>query len=261
MVQDIFNEYAKFSQVRSIAVGGSRAIKRNDAFSDYDVYVYATETIPIGKRRDLLENYCSSMALDNHYREHEDVCIMDDGTQVNIVYRELNAFLEGIASVVEECEPLDRCTTSMWHSLLTGRIAYDKGGLLAQARERYSMPYPKKLRDNIISHHMNLIKYGIPSFMAQMEKAMKRKDMININQCAKRFLDSYFDIVFALNEKLHPGEKRLIQICVEECSVLPANFELNIRLLLNSMFKDPAATTVVDLMVTELEKVIGQTLG
>ena len=85
--------------------------------------------------------------------------------------------------------------------------------------------------------------------------------MVNINQCAQRFLNSYFDIIFALNEKLHPGEKRLIQICVEECKILPANFELNIRLLLNSMFKDPAASTVVDLIVTELEKVIGLTLG
>lgn len=261
MVQDIFNEFAKIPQVRSIAVGGSRAIKRNDEFSDYDVYVYATETIPIGQRRDILENYCSSIALDNHYREHEDVCIMEDGTQLNIVYRELGEFLEGIVRVVEEYEPLDRCTTSMWHSLLTGRIAYDKGGLLAEAKETYALPYPQKLKDNIISHHMNLIKYGIPSFMAQMEKAMKRKDMVNINQCAQRFMDSYFDIMFALNEKLHPGEKRLLQICMEECKILPVNFELNIRLLLNSMFKDPAASTVVDLMVTELEKVIGQTIG
>lgn len=261
MIQDTFNEFAKFSQVRSIAVGGSRAVKRNDEFSDYDVYVYATEPIPIEGRLDVLEKHCDSIALDNHYREHEDVCIMEDGTQLNIVYREFDVFLEGIARVAERCEPLDGCTTSMWNSLLVSRIAYDKGGLLAAAREKYTIPYPQQLKHNIISHHMNLIKYGLPSYMAQMEKAMKRKDMVNINQCAQRFLNSYFDIIFALNEKLHPGEKRLIQICVEECKILPANFELNIRLLLNSMFKDPAASTVVDLIVTELEKVIGLTLG
>ncbi|MDE7247041.1 MAG: DUF4037 domain-containing protein [Lachnospiraceae bacterium] len=261
MVQDIFNEFAKFSQVRAMAVGGSRAVKRNDEFSDYDVYVYLTETIPSRERLNVLEPYCNSIVLDNHYREHEDVCIMEDRTELNIVYRELDTFLEGIARVAEQHEPLDGCTTGMWNSLLTGRIAYDKGGYLAAAKEKYSMPYPKQLKDNIISHHMNLIKYGIPSFMAQMEKAMKRKDMININQCAQRFLDSYFDIIFALNEKMHPGEKRLIQVCLEECKILPANFEINIRLLLNSMFKDPAASAVMDLMVTELEKVVGQSLA
>lgn len=261
MVQDIFNEFAKFSQVRAMAVGGSRAVKRNDEFSDYDVYVYVTEEIPTKERLAILDPYCRSMVMDNRYREHEDVCIMDDGTELNIVYRELEGFLEGIARVAEQYEPLDGCTTSMWSSLLTGRIAYDKGGFLGAAKEKYTMPYPQQLKDNIISHHMNLIKYGIPSFMAQMEKAMKRKDMVNINQCAQRFLNSYFDIVFAMNEKLHPGEKRLIQVCLEECKILPANFELNIRLLLNSMFKDPAASTVVDLMVTELEKAVGQALA
>lgn len=261
MIQDIFNEFAKFSQVRAMAVGGSRAVKRNDEFSDYDVYVYVTETIPARDRLIVLEPYCRSMVMDNHYREHEDVCIMDDGTELNIVYRELDSFLEGIARVAEQYEPLDGCTTSMWNSLLTGRIAYDKGGFLSAAKEKYTMPYPQQLKDNIISHHMNLVKYGIPSFMAQLEKAMKRKDMVNINQCAQRFLNSYFDIIFALNEKLHPGEKRLVQVCLEECKILPVNFELNIRLFLNSMFKDPAAITVVELMVTELEKVAGQALA
>ncbi len=261
MVQDIFNEFAKFSQVRAMAVGGSRAVKRNDEFSDYDVYVYVTETIPTRERLDILEPHCRSMVMDNHYREHEDVCIMDDGIELNIIYREMDGFLEGIARVAEQYEPLDGCTTGMWHSLLTGRIAYDKGGFLAAAKEKYTIPYPQQLKDNIISHHMNLIKYGIPSFMVQMEKAMKRKDMVNINQCTNRFLNSYFDIVFALNEKLHPGEKRLMQICMEECKILPVNFELNIRLLLNSMFKDPAASAVVAVIVTELEKVVGQALA
>lgn len=261
MVQDIFNEFAKIPQVRSIAVGGSRAVKRNDEFSDYDVYVYAAEPVSLETRRDLLEPYCDSMVLDNHYREHEDVCIMQDGTELNIVYRDLDVFLAGIARVVEQYEPLDGCTTGMWYSLLTGRIAYDKGGLLVAAKEKYTVPYPQQLKQNIISHHMNLIKYGIPSYIAQMEKAMKRNDMVNINQCAQRFLASYFDIMFALNEKQHPGEKRLIQACLEECKYVPFNFELNIRLLLNSMFKDPAAASVLELMVTELEKVIGLALG
>lgn len=262
MIQDIFNEYAKFPQVRSIAVGGSRAVKRNDAYSDYDVYVYSTEPIPLEERRRILENHCSSMVLDNHYREHEDICIMkEDGTELNIVYRNLDAFLAGIDRVVRNYEPQDGCTTGMWHNLLLGRIAYDKGGLLAAAKEKYNIPYPQELKHNIISYHMNLIKYGMPSFIAQIDKAMKRGDMVNINHTVNRFLASYFDIIFALNEKPQPGEKRLVEICKEECRILPANFELHIRLLLNSMCKDPAAISVVNTMAAELEKVIGETLS
>lgn len=257
MVQDIFNAYARFPQVCAMAVGGSRAIKRNDRYSDYDVYVYCLEPLSLEVRRPVLEKYCGTMALDNHFRECEDVCILeDDGAELNIIYRDLNEFLEVIARVLERFEPLDRCTTTMWHSLLTGRIAYDKGKHLATAREKYSMPYPQELKNNIISYHMSLIKYGMPSIMAQTEKAMRRGDLTDISRNVNRFLDSYFDVLFALNEMPHPGEKRLVQICVEECKILPANFELNIRLLLNSMCKDPSAS-VVSLMVSELEKVIG----
>jgi len=258
MVQNIFNEYARFSQVRSMAVGGSRSVQRNDEYSDYDVYVYCAEPIPAEKRWNVLEKYCSSIVLDNHYREHEDVCIMEDGTELNIIYRELGEFLAKVAGAAERFEPLDGCTTGMWHSLMTGRIAYDRGGLLAAAKEKYRIPYPKELKNNIINYHMNLIKYGMPSFTAQIRKAVRRRDMVNINLTVQRFLASYFDIIFALNEKLHPGEKRLVQVCVEECKILPANFEGNIRLLLSSMYRDQAAISVVDAITSALENVIGQ---
>lgn len=261
MVQDIFNEYARFPQVRAMAIGGSRAVKRHDAFSDYDVYVYCTEPVPTEQRHRVLEKYCDSMTLDNRFREHEDICIMNDGTELNIVYRNLDEFLSDIDRVVAHYEVLDGCTTAMWHSLLVGRIAYDKGGFLAAAKAKYRVPYPQELKNNIVSYHMSLIKYGVPSYMDQIGKAMKRGDMVNINQNVSRFLSSYFDILFALNEKQHPGDKRLVQISLDECSILPAKFELNIRLLLNSMFKDPAAIAVVELMVAELEKVIGETLA
>ena len=199
MVQDIFNEYARFPQVRAMAIGGSRAVKRNDEFSDYDVYVYCTEPVPTQQRCAVLEKYCGSMALDNRYREHEDVCIMEDGTELNIVYRNLEEFLAGIDRVMTRYEVSDGCTTGMWHNLISGRIAYDKGGLLGAAKEKYQMPYPQELKNNIISHHMNLIKYGMPSFMAQIGKAMKRGDMVNIQQNVNRFLSSYFEIPFAFN--------------------------------------------------------------
>lgn len=262
MIQDIFNEYAKFPQVHAIAVGGSRAVRKNDEFSDYNVYVYSTEPIPVEERKRILENHCSSIVLDNHGRELEDVCIMaGDGTELNIIYRNLNAFLAGIDRVARQYEPQEGCTTGMWHNLLSGRIAYDKGGLLAAAKERYHIPYPQELKNNIISHHMNLIKYGMPSLIEQIDKAMKRGDLVSINRTVDRFLTSYFDVLFALNEKMQPGEKRLLEIAEEECKMLPANCRLHIRLLLNSMCKDPAAVSVVNTMVTELEKTIGEALS
>lgn len=52
-----------------------------------------------------------------------------------------------------------------------------------------------------------------------------------------------------------------MEICREKCRLLPANFELNMKLLLNNMCKDPATISIVGTMVTELEKVVGQALA
>lgn len=262
MIQDIFNDYAKFPQVHAIALGGSRALKRNDEYSDYDVYVYSTKALTVEERRLVLEPYCSSMALDNRYREHEDVCIIEgEGTELNIVYRNLDAFLLGLEQVAIGHQPQNARTTGFWHNLMTGRIAYDKGGLLAAAKERYDIPYPQPLKENIISYHMNLIKYGMPSFVTRINRAMWRGDMVDITQWTGRFLDSYFDVLFALNEKLHPGESRQVQVCLEECRLLPDNFELNLKVLCQNMCRGPAAISIVNAIVTELEKTVGEAIG
>ena len=36
-------------------------------------------------------------------------------------------------------------------------------------------------------------------------------------------------MIFALNEQLHPGEKRMLQYAKENCSHLPQDFEANIQ--------------------------------
>jgi hypothetical protein len=45
-------------------------------------------------------------------------------------------------------------------------------------------------------------------------------------------LASYFDIVFALNRVLHPGEKRLIAFAHSECTLLPTAMDADIAAVL-----------------------------
>ena len=49
------------------------------------------------------------------------------------------------------------------------------------------------------------------------------------------FIESYFDIIFAVNELTHPGEKRMISYAKEHAKILPKDFEENMNELLNSM--------------------------
>ena len=56
--------------------------------------------------------------------------------------------------------------------------------------------------------------------------------MVSINHRVAAFLASYFDIIFAVNELLHPGEKRLIPYAKVNCKVLPKDFEENLEKVL-----------------------------
>ena len=52
----LFDEFSHIFQVEAIALGGSRATGRNDEKSDYDVYVYLSDSVDESIRRDILKN-------------------------------------------------------------------------------------------------------------------------------------------------------------------------------------------------------------
>ena len=49
---------------------------------------------------------------------------------------------------------------------------------------------------------------------------------------------SYFDIIFAVNELFHPGEKKLVEYARRHCDILPEDFGENIEKLLTQPNSD-----------------------
>ena len=92
------------------------------------------------------------------------------------------------------------------------------------------------------------------SYYEQIEKAIARNDMVSINHRISAFLASYFDIIFAQNELLHPGEKRLIQFAKTNCKILPKNFEKNINDLL--VQPNPETLNILNVMVKNLKNIL-----
>lgn len=253
-IEKLFDELSHISQVEAIALGGSRATGRNDEKSDYDVYVYLSDFVDEKIRRDVLEKYCKYMEIGNSFWELEDDVTLKDGIDMDIIYRNMTDFENMISSVVDNCVAWNGYTTCMWHNLITSKIVYDKSDKLKELQTRYQIPYPKDLKKNIISKNMNLLSGMLPSFDTQIEKAEKRKDFVSVNHRVTEFLASYFDIIFALNEMTHPGEKRMQSICSKECKILPNNFNENLSKLFNEMFRGKTAPIIKD-MVEEIKKI------
>lgn len=253
-VNKLFEELGNLSQVEAIALGGSRATGRSDEKSDYDVYVYITDMIPENERRSILDKYCKYMEIGNSFWELEDDVTLKDGIDMDIIYRDMQSFENMVSSVVIDCTPWNGYTTCMWHNLITSKIVVDKNEKLGALQEKYRIPYPQKLKENIISNNLKLLSGMLPSFDMQIKKAENRGDFVSVNHRVTEFLASYFDIIFALNEMTHPGEKRMQSICSQECNILPNNFDENLNRLFEGMFRENISSVISD-MVEEIKKV------
>lgn len=257
MIDELFKELSDIEQVEAIALGGSRSGENYDDKSDYDVYIYSDSFISDERRKSVLEKYCSYTEIGNHYWEYEDNCTLKNGIDIDIIYRDLDSFCADVSNVAEKYRARNGYTTCMWHNLLNCKIIYDKYGRLARAKERFSVPYPEKLKSNIIERNFNLLCTAMPAYSKQMQKACERRDRVSVLHRTTAFLESYFDILFALNSLTHPGEKRLIELCKQQCKVLPNNFEANLNKLFDDMMMRPEEIKKdIENIISELKKII-----
>ena len=173
--------------------------------------------------------------LENQFWEVEDNCTLSDEIDIDIIYRNINDFENNIENVVEKHRAGNGYTTCFWHNLKNSKVLYDPHKEFYKIQERFEVPFPKELKENIISKNLRLLTGNLPSYDKQILKAFNRGDFISVNHRMAAFIESYFDIIFAVNELTHPGEKRMISYAKEHAKILPKDFEENMNVLLNSM--------------------------
>ena len=164
LANELVEAVSAWPEVEAITLGGSRATGDNDEKSDYDVYVYVTAPVSAERRRRLLRNYCSHMEIDNDFWETEDDCTLNDGTNIDVLYRDLDQFAANVADVVERFQASNGYTTCMWHNMLTSKVLFDRDGQYAATRQRFDVPFPEELRRNIINRNMRLLTGNLPSY-------------------------------------------------------------------------------------------------
>ena len=257
MIENLFADLSALPQVEAIALGGSRAGTHFDEKSDYDIYLYCTAPISEQQRRSILDQYCSYVEYGNQFWELEDNGTFNNGIDFDLLFRNLDDFTAGIAATVEDFQASNAYTTCMWHNLVTCRVIYDRTGRLTAAKERFTVPYPEQLRRNIIARGYRLLCDSMPAYQQQIAKAADRGDLVSVNHRAAAFLETYFDVIFAINRQTHPGEKRLVQLSLENCAILPSRFEENLTALFSHMFTS-SEQLKEDLrcMVDELTKIM-----
>ena len=254
MPEKLFEELAQLEQVEAVVLGGSRAGEHYDQDSDYDVYVYLKAPIAPEIRQKLLSKYCSYMEIQNQFWELEDDCILNNGIEIEFIYRSLDDFDKDLQKVVLEHQPQNAYTTCMWYNLLHSKVLYDQKNRYSALQNKYKIPYPVNLKQNIIERQSLLLETSLPAFSKQIKKALKRKDVLALNHRSSEFFASYFDLLFALNEQLHPGEKRMLSYAKENCALLPQNFEANIQTYFQNLYQWDKSQETLDTLNQLLEQ-------
>jgi hypothetical protein len=196
--------------------------------------------------------------LNNTFWETEDDGFLKEGNiAIEIIYRDLD-WIDGLLNkTLVKCEADTGYTTCFWGNFVNSIILYDRNGDLNKLKEKYQISYPYKLKQNIIKKNYPLLKLQIPSYYYQIEKALKREDFISVNHRVAACFASYFDIIFALNEMAHPGEKKILKIMKESNFKVPIDMEINVNNILNyATSKDSAILLEIDSLIGNLDKLL-----
>jgi len=240
LTRQIVGFLAPLPQVEAIAVAGSLGSGASafDSASDIDLYIYTCAEIPLEVRRTLVERIggASRVNFDLHYWGSGDLLVhAPSGIELDLMYFDAAWMENQITRVVKDHQPALGYTTCFWYTVRHSISFHDARGWFADLQQQCAVDYPEALRQNIIRYNHPVLRGIITSYAAQIEKAVQRRDLLSINHRLAALLASYFDILFAANRRLHPGEKRQLEFALQNCPVLPADLETDLAsiLLLN----------------------------
>lgn len=261
ILEKITNKFKILPEVEAIAVAGSSQSKAMDENSDYDICIYCKKDIPLELREDIaweLGDTTKYIEINNTFWGTCDEWVSrSEGIGIDIVYWSPDWIEKQINKVSKNFQASVGYTTCFWYTINISKILFDRSGWFADLQKKANISYPDELVKNIINHNYPILRDKQSSYYHQIEKAIKREDYVSINHRISEFLASYFDIIFAVNKQLHPGEKRLISAAIKNCKTLPADFGNQVKQLIISIFSaDESILENINNLVNNLDKIL-----
>jgi predicted nucleotidyltransferase len=210
-LQKTANALATIAGVEAIAWCGSSAMGSADSYSDFDLYVYTHAPLSVERRAAVIGERATESQLNNTFWELEDEWVDPDGHRFNAMYRACSYALDEIEERLERHSARLGYTTAYCFSIANGLILHDAGGWLGSVQARLREPFPERLTRSIIAKNRPVLGGGMQScYLVQIKAAIARGDLISVNHRTAVWIASYTDILFAVNRRYHPGEKRLL---------------------------------------------------
>jgi hypothetical protein len=257
LVQRIAGQFALLDKVEAVAISGSQTSQLYDANSDVDLYVYVTETVPLEVRRQIAAG-ASRSEIGNEYWEPGDEWLdQETGIAVDMMFRHVAWIEEQLNRVLRHHQASVGYSTCFWYNVRYSQVLFDRRGWLRDLKNFSDQAYPPELKRAIIAKNFPLLRQNLSSYQHQIELAIARKDPVSVNHRVTALLASYFDVLFAVNELPHPGEKRLIAHALTQCQKIPPNMPEMIKAVLASaQAGDTDTASQLNLLIDGLEGIL-----
>jgi hypothetical protein len=236
LANNVAQEFLNLPSVHAITLGGSQSSGILDHNSDIDLYIYTKEIVPLDIRQAIVKKLGASRADMNltFWDIGDEWFDLETGIEVDLMFWSPSWIEEQLDRVLIGHQASMGYTTCFWRTIKNSRILYDPQGWFSHLQQKSHQPYPPQLKHNIIAKNHPVLRNVIPSYYNQIKKALTRKDLMSINHRLAAFFASYFDVLFAINQVLHPGEKKIFQFIKNECALIPENLEEQITGILQS---------------------------
>ena len=208
-----------------------------DKSTDIDLYVYTTALVPLEARLAMIESVGGASRADmnlDYWDLGDEWFHAPTGIEVDVIFWDTQWIESMLDRVLRLHQASAGYTTSFWHTIRNSHILFDRKGWMAQLIARSEQPYPEELRRAIIRRNHALLRGIIPAYLHQVEKAAGRGDLVSVNHRVAALLASYFDVIFAANGVLHPGEKRLLEQAGRLCASLPQEMAAQVTAVLQT---------------------------
>lgn len=257
LIQRLTGLFAEMPQVRTIALGGSRAGGAIDAASDIDLYIFTSQEIPLSAREAVVAACGGASRADlglTFWGPGDEWVDARTGIEIDLVYFDAAWFEDQLRRLWYTGQASLGYTTCLWETLRRSVSCYDPHGWYGALQSEALLDYPENLRDNIIALNHPVLRTVIPSYYNQIAKAVRRGDLVSVNHRLAALLASYFDVLFAVNRRLHPGEKRMQYYAERNCPLLPKDFAFDLESVLTASADE--LLPCLDLMLDHLDEII-----
>ncbi len=241
-----------------MSLGGSTQAGLADEASDLDVHVYWMPPLaPPGERAAALARFADpgSIRADIHSWGLEDHFAVE-GQYVELIYFHLGDLQEQVERAYGEGLDSEAFTTSFLYTLAHGQALYDPTRAFAAMRERLNNSFPDATFQALLDHRPPLLHFEIKL----LRRAQQRNDRLFVQQLRASFQAMFFNLLFTLNRRYHPGGKRLL-IHSRGCPIRPMANEERWEASARMAADDPALPDLLEGLAVDLLRLIDEHSG